>query len=105
MKITIILLVVVFMALAGCATRTMDPAATEKAFPMQVEILEETPTEITVRMKRPQPKPPPDKPPPAAVTKLLPPCVSVAGDKRTALQQKFDCLIETADIPATAKPK
>lgn len=93
--------VTLFLLLAGCATPVVEAER-----PIELEIVEQTPTEITVKVKKPPPapKPPPEKPQDPPVVKL-PPCQSVPGDKATALVQKFDCLIETADKPLPLKPK
>ncbi len=90
---------IVFL-LAGCA---QTPGVVVENPPESVEseslTIYDHPKEPANRPKKAvPPKPPPEKKE-AATPKVLPPCESVPGDKRTALIQKFECLLETADKP------
>lgn len=91
-----------FLLLAGCSATPV----VEAERPIEIEIVDQTPAEVTVKVKKPPPSRPPDKPPPAPASVVkLPPCESVPGDKRTAALQKLDCLLETGNIPIPAAPK
>ncbi len=96
--------ILLMFLLAGCA---MTPGVVVEN-PPEPDVTEDVTAndvanEPAVRPKKAvPPNPPPDKKE-AATPKVLPPCQSVPGDKRTALMQKFDCLLETADKPVVTK--
>jgi hypothetical protein len=96
MKLFFVLLIILFLALAGCASA---PPREELVLP-EAEVLDDTPTE---------PEPPLRKAPRAAPKKapapvLLPPCESVPGDKRAAFLQKLDCILESPAQLEQARP-
>lgn len=90
-----------FLMLAGCAA-AVPVEQVEPSVPEQIRQVPEEPKEREVKPKRAA-KPPEKKEIPAA-PKVLPPCESAPGDKKTAILQKLECVAETADKkPAAPK--
>lgn len=91
--------------LVGCAAGArfsidrLPQAAPAEVEAAKAEEVKEAPPTREVKAKKPVAKAP-EKAPPVK----LPPCESVPGDKRSAILQKLDCVIETGDIPVSPKP-
>lgn len=83
MKILFLLLL-----MTGCTAPGPVVESSDSAPPPAAERVEETAAPEPARPRRPAKAPPSD---------ILPPCVSVPGDKQTAILQKLECLVETAD--------